>query len=135
MKFCGFYSGQDKWRNINVTAIWGSRQKAKLALKKSSLTPKLDGRTPVTPKHDGRTPVTPKQDGRTQLTPKHDDNTIVLSTIPQNDEVVDAKPLAISSGTLQASGSKEPVARLHPLRLYKFVLVFSLKLDINLDGM
>lgn len=24
--------GQDKWRNINVTAIWGSRQKAKLAL-------------------------------------------------------------------------------------------------------
>lgn len=88
----------------------------------------------MTPKHDGRTPVTPKQDGRTQMTPKHDDNTIALSTAPQNDEVVDAKPLAISSGTMQASGSKEPVARLHPLRLYKFVL-FSLKLDINLDGM
>lgn len=85
------------------------------------------------PKHDGRTPVTPKQDGRTQMTPKHDDNTIALSTAPQNDEVVDAKPLAISSGTMQASGSKEPVARLHPLRLYKFVL-FSLKLDINLEG-
>ncbi|CAI8588995.1 unnamed protein product [Vicia faba] len=26
---------KDKWRNINVTAIWGSRQKAKLALKKN----------------------------------------------------------------------------------------------------
>ncbi|GAY50099.1 hypothetical protein WN944_021376 [Citrus x changshan-huyou] len=108
---------KDKWRNINVTAIWGSRQKAKLALKKTSLTPKLDGRTPVIPKHDGRTPVTPKQDGRTQMTPKHDDNTIALSTAPQNDEVVDAKPLAISSGTMQASGSKEPVARLDKLIL------------------
>ncbi|KAJ6675987.1 SINGLE MYB HISTONE 4 [Salix viminalis] len=31
---------KDKWRNINVTAIWGSRQKAKLALKRSPLTPK-----------------------------------------------------------------------------------------------
>ncbi|KAJ8765653.1 hypothetical protein K2173_014775 [Erythroxylum novogranatense] len=26
---------KDKWRNINVTAIWGSRQKAKLALKRN----------------------------------------------------------------------------------------------------
>ncbi|CAN1343006.1 Telomere repeat-binding factor 2 [Linum perenne] len=33
---------KDKWRNINVTAIWGSRQKAKLALKSGSLTPKRD---------------------------------------------------------------------------------------------
>ncbi|XP_024640205.1 telomere repeat-binding factor 2 isoform X1 [Medicago truncatula] len=31
---------KDKWRNINVTAIWGSRQKAKLALKKSLPPPK-----------------------------------------------------------------------------------------------
>ncbi|CAI0430674.1 unnamed protein product [Linum tenue] len=29
---------KDKWRNINVTAIWGSRQKAKLALKSSPQT-------------------------------------------------------------------------------------------------
>ncbi|KAI4326011.1 hypothetical protein MLD38_031369 [Melastoma candidum] len=34
---------KDKWRNINVTAIWGSRQKAKLALKKNQLMPKHDG--------------------------------------------------------------------------------------------
>ncbi|OIV94687.1 hypothetical protein TanjilG_25911 [Lupinus angustifolius] len=33
---------KDKWRNINVTAIWGSRQKAKLALKKSLPPPKID---------------------------------------------------------------------------------------------
>jgi hypothetical protein len=26
---------QDKWRNINVTAVWGCRQKAKLALKRT----------------------------------------------------------------------------------------------------
>ncbi|XP_039002864.1 telomere repeat-binding factor 3-like [Hibiscus syriacus] len=26
---------KDKWRNINATAIWGSRQKAKLALKRN----------------------------------------------------------------------------------------------------
>ncbi|CAI0405527.1 unnamed protein product [Linum tenue] len=33
---------KDKWRNINVTAIWGSRQKAKLALKSSPQTLKND---------------------------------------------------------------------------------------------
>ncbi|CAL0331760.1 unnamed protein product [Lupinus luteus] len=33
---------KDKWRNINVTAIWGSRQKAKLALKKNLPAPKID---------------------------------------------------------------------------------------------
>ncbi|KAK7386358.1 hypothetical protein VNO78_26543 [Psophocarpus tetragonolobus] len=33
---------KDKWRNINVTAIWGSRQKAKLALKRNLPAPKID---------------------------------------------------------------------------------------------
>jgi len=28
---------QDKWRNISVTALWGSRKKAKLALKRTPL--------------------------------------------------------------------------------------------------
>ncbi|KAL5821876.1 hypothetical protein ACOSQ3_023758 [Xanthoceras sorbifolium] len=89
---------KDKWRNINVTAIWGSRQKAKLALK--------------------RTQPIPKHDGQTQLTPKHDENPMALAIVPLKDEeLVDAKPLAVSSGTLRASGSKESVARLDKLIL------------------
>ncbi|KAG6663091.1 hypothetical protein CIPAW_02G001900 [Carya illinoinensis] len=79
---------KDKWRNINVTAIWGSRQKAKLALKRDLPIPKLD------------------------------DNPKSLSTIPHNDvETVNAKPLAISRGTSQAADSKEPFARLDKLIL------------------
>ena len=81
------YAGQDKWRNINVTAIWGSRQKAKLALKRDPPTPKVDD-SPMTP-----------------------------SAVPQsNAEIVEAKPLAISRGTLQTADSKEPFARLHLLQ-------------------
>ncbi|KDP32084.1 hypothetical protein JCGZ_12545 [Jatropha curcas] len=79
---------KDKWRNINVTAIWGSRQKAKLALKK------------------------------TPQTPKHDDNPKALSIVVQgNEEIVDAKPLAISSGTPKNIGSKELLARIDNLIL------------------
>ncbi|XP_021666348.1 telomere repeat-binding factor 2 isoform X1 [Hevea brasiliensis] len=79
---------KDKWRNINVTAIWGSRQKAKLALKKSA------------------------------QTPKRDDNPKALSVIVQgNEEIVDAKPIAISSGTPRNVGSKELLARLDNLIL------------------
>ncbi|KAJ7944530.1 telomere repeat-binding factor 1-like [Quillaja saponaria] len=60
---------KDKWRNINVTAIWGSRQKAKLALK------------------------------RNLSTPKHDDDRMALSTVLQSDEeVLDTMPLAVSGG-------------------------------------
>lgn len=79
---------KDKWRNINVTAIWGSRQKAKLALKRDLPTPKLD------------------------------DNPISLITVPQSDaEIVDAKPLVLSRGALQTADSKEPFARLDKLIL------------------
>ena len=75
--------GQDKWRNINVTAIWGSRQKAKLALKRSP------------------------------LTPKHEENGKALSVVVQsNEEVVDAKPLAMASGTPRNGGPKDLLARL-----------------------
>lgn len=75
---------QDKWRNINVTAIWGSRQKAKLALK------------------------------RNQPTAKHDNNPLAVTTIlPSDEEIVNAKPIAaVSGGTLRTTNSKEPVARL-----------------------
>lgn len=78
---CNFGSEQDKWRNINVTAIWGSRQKAKLALKKNS------------------------------MAIKHHDNLVPVSTVLPNEEIVDAKPLAISNGTSRSNGPKEPLAR------------------------
>ncbi|XP_061338894.1 telomere repeat-binding factor 2-like [Gastrolobium bilobum] len=61
---------KDKWRNINVTAIWGSRQKAKLALKRNLPTPKVDN------------------------------NHMALRTIVQRDgEVADTKPVAVSGET------------------------------------
>lgn len=78
---------QDKWRNINVTAIWGSRQKAKLALKKNLL------------------PST-----------KIDNNHLALSTVVQRDkEVANPKPLAVSSGT--SPNSKEKTSKLQNFQL------------------
>ncbi|XP_010274393.1 PREDICTED: telomere repeat-binding factor 1-like [Nelumbo nucifera] len=71
---------KDKWRNMCVMANgWGSREKARLALKRS------------------------------QQIPKHDRNPMALSTVVQSDEeIVDAKPLAISgSDTLQIAGLKK----------------------------
>lgn len=73
--------GQDKWRNINVTAIWGSRQKAKLALKKCLPAPKSDS------------------------------NHLALTTVVQREEVLDTMPLAVSVGTLQLPSSKEQLSR------------------------
>ncbi|XP_021908090.1 telomere repeat-binding factor 2 [Carica papaya] len=78
---------KDKWRNINVTAIWGSRKKAKLALK--------------------RIPI-----------PKQDENAMTLINVSHNaEEIVDAKPLAISSGTSRADGLKKPIPSLDNLVL------------------
>lgn len=74
--------GQDKWRNINVTAVWGSRQKARLASLKKN---------PLTPKHD---------------------NSLAMSRVLKTDEdVVDARPLAIDNGTVDPIGSQECVKR------------------------
>ncbi|XP_024637697.1 telomere repeat-binding factor 2 isoform X5 [Medicago truncatula] len=86
---------KDKWRNINVTAIWGSRQKAKLALKNSPPAPKTDN------------------------------NQLALGKVVQREDFLDIKPLTISggtfqspkplticSGTLQSPNSKEQVSRL-----------------------
>lgn len=78
---------QDKWRNINVTAIWGSRQKAKLALKRSLPAPKIDN------------------------------NHMALSTVVQHDEVLDTKPLAVSGGPLQSPNFKEQISRLQNIQL------------------
>ncbi|KAA8531560.1 hypothetical protein F0562_006269 [Nyssa sinensis] len=74
---------KDKWRNMNVKACGlGSRQRARLAYKNN------------------------------QQIPKHDDKPMALSTVVRRDvEIVDAKPLAISSGTLQNAGDKKPISR------------------------
>ncbi|ESQ31251.1 hypothetical protein EUTSA_v10004691mg [Eutrema salsugineum] len=39
---------KDKWRNISVTALWGSRKKAKLALKRTQPAPKQDDNNTAT---------------------------------------------------------------------------------------
>lgn len=71
-----------------MTAIWGSRQKAKLALKRNISTAKQDN-NPL--------PVT--------------------NVLPSDEEIVNAKPIAVSGGTLRTTNSKEPVARLILLTL------------------
>ncbi|KAL1333298.1 hypothetical protein HN51_062100 [Arachis hypogaea] len=76
---------KDKWRNINVTAIWGSRQKAKLALKKNLLLP----------------------------APKIDNDHMALSTAVRHDEnVLETKPLAICGLSLPSHNSKQQLSRL-----------------------
>ncbi|PKU60392.1 telomere repeat-binding factor 1-like isoform X1 [Dendrobium catenatum] len=79
---------KDKWRNMRVTANgWGSREKARVALKKS----------------------------RAIL--KHDDNPLSLSTEVENvdDELIDHKPPEISSEIVQITGSKRPVSKMEDL--------------------
>ncbi|MCH80799.1 telomere repeat-binding factor 2-like, partial [Trifolium medium] len=77
-----FSSILDKWRNINVMAVWGSRQKAKLSLKKELALP----------------------------APKINNDQLALSKV-QHEDILDVKPLAVSSGTLQSPNSKEQVSR------------------------
>ncbi|OVA05882.1 SANT/Myb domain [Macleaya cordata] len=81
---------KDKWRNMSVTANgWGSREKARLALKRSQ-----------------------------QILKHVENNKLALSTVVQSDEeIVDAKPLAISSGVLQITGPKKSISRLENLIL------------------
>ncbi|KAK9286867.1 hypothetical protein L1049_015273 [Liquidambar formosana] len=78
---------KDKWRNMSVMANgWGSREKARLALK------------------------------RMHQIPKQDENSLAISTVVQSDEeIVDAKPLAVSSVTTQVSGPKRSIIRLDNL--------------------
>lgn len=79
---------KDKWRNMRVTANgWGSREKARIALKKS------------------------------RVLPKHDENPLALSTddIYADDEFIDSKPLEISSGILQITGPNTSVSKMEDL--------------------
>uniref|UniRef100_A0A5B7ANX7 MYB transcription factor n=1 Tax=Davidia involucrata TaxID=16924 RepID=A0A5B7ANX7_DAVIN len=78
---------KDKWRNMSVMANgWGSREKARLALK------------------------------RMQPVNKQDENSMALNTVVQSDEeIVDAKPLAVSSGSPQTGVPKRSIIRLDNL--------------------
>ncbi|KAJ4958340.1 hypothetical protein NE237_025451 [Protea cynaroides] len=75
---------KDKWRNMNVTANgYGSRHRGRLAIR------------------------------RNQSVPKYVDNPKALSTVVQSDEeIVDAKPLAVSDETLQIASPKRSIPRL-----------------------
>ncbi|XP_059653020.1 telomere repeat-binding factor 1-like [Cornus florida] len=78
---------KDKWRNMSVMANgWGSREKARLALK------------------------------RLHQAPKQEENHMALTKVVQSDEeIVDAKPLAVSSGSPQIGGPKRSIVRLDNL--------------------
>ncbi|KAL6964117.1 Telomere repeat-binding factor 1, partial [Sarracenia purpurea var. burkii] len=78
---------KDKWRNMSVMAnVCGFREKARLALKK------------------------------TQPVSKQDENSMALSMVVQSDdEIVDVKPLASSSGFPQAGVPKRSIIRLDNL--------------------
>ncbi|KAL7236432.1 hypothetical protein ACSBR1_019668 [Camellia fascicularis] len=78
---------KDKWRNMSVMANgWGSREKARLALK------------------------------RMQPAPKQDENAMAPSTSVESDEEIDdVKPLAVSSGSLQIGVPKRSIIRLDNL--------------------
>ncbi|KAG9439103.1 hypothetical protein H6P81_019268 [Aristolochia fimbriata] len=81
---------KDKWRNMTVVANgWGSREKARLAMK------------------------------RNQQILWHDDNPMALSTVVHNfdDEIVDPKPLAISRGAMHITAPKRSISRLDNLIL------------------
>lgn len=81
---------KDKWRNINVTAYgWGSRGKARAALKKSR----------QISRHDGAL-------------------VSVGTTVEDTDtEIIDAKPLTMSSEPHQTTGQKRSLFRLDTLIL------------------
>ncbi|KAK8941682.1 Telomere repeat-binding factor 1 [Platanthera guangdongensis] len=79
---------KDKWRNMRVTANGcGSREKARIALKKS------------------------------RIVPKHDDNPLALSTdvVYADDDLIDPKLLESSSGILQITGPKTYVSKMEDL--------------------
>ncbi|XP_057466095.1 telomere repeat-binding factor 1-like [Actinidia eriantha] len=78
---------KDKWRNMSVMANgWGSREKARLALK------------------------------RMQPIFKQDENPMALSNVGQSDEEIDdAKPLAVSTGSPQIGVPKRSMIRLDNL--------------------
>ncbi|XP_026393399.1 telomere repeat-binding factor 1-like isoform X1 [Papaver somniferum] len=88
---------KDKWRNMSVTANgWGSREKARVALKRSH---QMYKNGDDDDDHDG-------------------EDDLALSTVVQSDEeVYDVKPLAMTSQNLQINGPKKSLSRLENLIL------------------
>ncbi|KAK8529825.1 hypothetical protein V6N13_102721 [Hibiscus sabdariffa] len=78
---------KDKWRNMSVMANgWGSRDKARLAVK------------------------------RTSSFPKHEESAMELAAAPSDEEIVDGKPITAPNTTLQISAStKRSIVRLDNL--------------------
>ncbi|TYI94928.1 hypothetical protein E1A91_D02G241000v1 [Gossypium mustelinum] len=78
---------KDKWRNMSVMANgWGSRDKARLAVK------------------------------RTSSFPKQEESAVDLAVAPSDEEIVDVKSVPVSSATLQIpSSTKRSIVRLDNL--------------------
>ncbi|PPD68194.1 hypothetical protein GOBAR_DD34932 [Gossypium barbadense] len=78
---------KDKWRNMSVMANgWGSRDKARLAVK------------------------------RTSSFPKQEESAVDLAVAPSDEEIVDVKSVPVSSATLQIpSAAKRSIVRLDNL--------------------
>ncbi|PKA49067.1 Telomere repeat-binding factor 1 [Apostasia shenzhenica] len=77
---------KDKWRNMRVTANgWGSREKARVGLKKF------------------------------RVLPERDDNLLAMSTLEEHDEFVDYKPLTMSSEIMRITGRKRSVMKIEDL--------------------
>ena len=91
---CFIFNGQDKWRNLSVTANgWGSREKARIAMKRS------------------------------QHIVKHDNSPKAVSTSIEDsdDEILDIKPIAVSSENIHVTGQKRSFSRLVILMLHYFL--------------
>ncbi|XVE49344.1 hypothetical protein DITRI_Ditri01bG0075900 [Diplodiscus trichospermus] len=78
---------QDKWRNMSVMANgWGSRDKARLAVK------------------------------RTSSIPKQEENDMFFGVVPSDEESVDVEPIAVSGTTVQIpTSTKRSIVRLDNL--------------------
>lgn len=80
---------KDKWRNMSVTANgWGSRERARLALRRNQHTSKSE-----------------------------DDSSEVSPELESSDDMVDDKPVHVSSGMLHVTSPNQPVSRLENLIL------------------
>ncbi|KAG0466135.1 hypothetical protein HPP92_017715 [Vanilla planifolia] len=78
---------KDKWRNMSVTANgWGSREKARMALKKS------------------------------RQIPKNEENVLALSTVEDHrDHIVDEKSIAVASALTLPTPSRKSVSKIEHL--------------------
>ncbi|CAK9161584.1 unnamed protein product, partial [Ilex paraguariensis] len=110
---------KDKWRNMNVMASgWGSRQRARLAIKSNQVTPKHDeNSTTHSPPVEEIVHARPVEISGGPLENGSDAAPVASSHEAMQNVVYDVKPLATSQGPLQRVGSKKPISRLDNLIL------------------